>query len=316
MTRTVSALLSLDYENIFDAGAADDHGPELISTLAAEDDDRLDLPNTPEELNDVLGNQSPPSVIGREEREGPGDDPVELDGPGDDPEELEGADTSSHRQQRPGIPRKTFHPYLDGRRFLPARVLLAHDLTATARPCNADGDFLPEGAPPIPVSKPSWSKFHDKNGFLLAEHLYAKYRSSGRLTDELLSIMLAKHEDAAPFKDHKELYEAIDAIAVGEAPWIDWEYDDAAGEEISADSPSWKRKKHLVRYRDPLKVVKNMLQNESFDGEFDYVPFSEINKKGNRNYHDLMSAQWAWEEAVRLEPCFRRIGVSDVWCKE
>lgn len=127
--------------------------------------------------------------------------------------------------------------------------------------------------------------------------------SSKSSTDELLSIvagMLAKHGEAAPFTNHKGLYSAIDSVTAGKAPWTAWVYDGAAGEEVTRDSPSWKKRRYRVYYRDPSAVIKNMLADESFEGEFDYVPFAEFNKKSRREYHDLMSAQWAWDEAVRL----------------
>ena len=52
-------------------------------------------------------------------------------------------------------------------------------------------------------------------------------------------------------------------------------------------------------FRDPKKVVCNMLANPDFAKEIDLVPYREYDSEVNkRHWCDFMSADWAWKQAV------------------
>lgn len=54
----------------------------------------------------------------------------------------------------------------------------------------------------------------------------------------------------------------------------------------------------VIWYRDPLDVLRSMIANPDFAEEFDYTPYHEyIN--GVHQFHDFMSGDWAWKQAVR-----------------
>jgi hypothetical protein len=53
-----------------------------------------------------------------------------------------------------------------------------------------------------------------------------------------------------------------------------------------------------VWFRDPRSLVRNLLSNPGFDKEFDYAPFQEYDHKGNHQFQDFMSGDWAWKQAV------------------
>jgi hypothetical protein len=55
-----------------------------------------------------------------------------------------------------------------------------------------------------------------------------------------------------------------------------------------------------VWYRDPRTIVKNLLSNPDFDGEFDYSPVQEYDAEDNHRFHDFMTGNWAWKQAVCL----------------
>ncbi|EMD30431.1 hypothetical protein CERSUDRAFT_27999, partial [Gelatoporia subvermispora B] len=61
----------------------------------------------------------------------------------------------------------------------------------------------------------------------------------------------------------------------------------------------WKSATYEVIYRDPREVVKEIIANPSFDGEFDYTPKREHlpNNAGLRR-KDFMSGDWAWDQAT------------------
>ncbi|TDL13740.1 hypothetical protein BD410DRAFT_817270 [Rickenella mellea] len=54
---------------------------------------------------------------------------------------------------------------------------------------------------------------------------------------------------------------------------------------------------HVVWFRDPHNVIKNMLSNPDFHLEFDYAPFREEDANGQRRWGNFMSGDWAWNQA-------------------
>ncbi len=110
---------------------------------------------------------------------------------------------------------------------------------------------------------------------------------------ETWALDMAKHGDLGPFKSYEEMYNAIDATRLGDAPWKCWSstYD---GEKDSA----WKSTNYEVWYRDPDVVLRNMLDNPDFDGQFDYTPYIRRDKTGQRMLSDFMTGNFAWNHAV------------------
>lgn len=116
---------------------------------------------------------------------------------------------------------------------------------------------------------------------------------------DLWTASLLKHHDVGPFKNHDELYKTIDDIPLGDVPWQSFtmEY---GGERPEGQAPSWMDAEYEVWFRDPHEVIRNMLANPDFNGEFDYGPVKEYYANGKRRFKNLMSGTWAWEQAVRL----------------
>ena len=50
-------------------------------------------------------------------------------------------------------------------------------------------------------------------------------------------------------------------------------------------------------YRDPRKVVHNILSNPDFNTTLDYTPYREF-RDGKRQYCNFMSGDWAWNQCV------------------
>ena len=53
-----------------------------------------------------------------------------------------------------------------------------------------------------------------------------------------------------------------------------------------------------IWFRDPRTLIHNILSNPGFNGGFDFTPYQEYDSNGIRRYHDLMSANWAWRQAL------------------
>ena len=71
-------------------------------------------------------------------------------------------------------------------------------------------------SPSVDADPTDWGAFKSKEGFEITELIYSRARMSQNNIDNLLKIWSSEQ---VPFSNHKELYAAIDSIAVGEVPW-------------------------------------------------------------------------------------------------
>ncbi|KAJ6463659.1 hypothetical protein DFH09DRAFT_1267437 [Mycena vulgaris] len=170
-------------------------------------------------------------------------------------------------------PKKNYHPFLN------------------ARPCDKDGAFLPDGAPPSPrtaSAKDDWVPYDDQ------------VQMSSKNIDQLLemwALSMMKHDDLGPFHDYKDLYETIDTTTVGDAPWKCLQTEPF---NPAPDAPAWARQRYEVWYRDPDVVIANMLDNPDLDGAFDTTPYVHLDADGKRHWSDFMSANFAWRHCDRI----------------
>ncbi|KAF8632086.1 hypothetical protein AX17_004928 [Amanita inopinata Kibby_2008] len=168
--------------------------------------------------------------------------------------------------------------------------------------CDAHGQCLPENTPPPPETRSpdDWAPFNGRAQFELADFLYRRDQMSAGHIDTLLRILAAANGSQAPFADHRELYDKIDSIEVGEAPWdrLELQY---AGELPQTNVPPWMTTRYEVWYRDPCLLVKNILSNPDFRDGIDYAPYRVNDCHGDRIYHNFMSGDWAWNKAECLK---------------
>lgn len=169
-------------------------------------------------------------------------------------------------------------------------------------PCDNIGTPLPPNAPPPPRSAApdgDWSPFEDEVQFGTADFLFRRVEMSKDNIDyllELWGLSLMKHGDLGPYDNYQQLYAAIDAVKVGDAPWKCFK----TGGEVRADgtSPDWARQEYEIWYRDPDVVIRNMLDNPDFNGEFDTAPYVELDRDGKRRWSDFMSGNFSWKRCV------------------
>ena len=113
--------------------------------------------------------------------------------------------------------------------------------------------------------------------------------------DELMDIWATSNDDdLSLFSSHEHMYATIDEIKHGVALWKSVSY---AG-HLGPDPLSWQLQDYQVWHCDPDIVTTNMLDNPDFDGEFDYAPYVEVDKSGQRCWNELMSGNFAWRHAV------------------
>ncbi|KAI0360029.1 hypothetical protein OH77DRAFT_1586687 [Trametes cingulata] len=170
------------------------------------------------------------------------------------------------------------------------------------RPCDEEGNYLAEGTPPPPrphAAFGDWSPFDNRIEFELAEFLFKREQMSARSISVLMSLWAAdviRLGGRPPFADYAELYATIDAITLGDVPWrcLKAGY---RGPRPTSDVPSWMDETYEIWYRDPRQIALRMLGNPDFDGEFDYAPYREFTRHGDRRYCNFMSGNWAWLQA-------------------
>ncbi|KAF7319658.1 C2H2-type domain-containing protein [Mycena chlorophos] len=235
--------------------------------------------------NRVSSPSAPPSPVQSDDGFMRDDPPMsDMPSPGPNAGSRESPDPSEHghRERLPKGYNRVYHPFLN------------------ARPCDEDGNYLPEGAEPAPRRETpdhEWAPYEDEVAFRVADLLFRKAQMSGTNITELLELWAldkAKHDDFGPFENAQHLYETIDDTKLGDAPWKCLVTEPLADGD---DAPEWARRSYEVWYRDPAVVIENMLDNPDFNGLFDPVPYVETDNKDKRRWSDFMSANFPWRHA-------------------
>ena len=171
-------------------------------------------------------------------------------------------------------------------------------------PCDVNGEFLPEGAPPPPwdhLLPADFSPFENRTAFELADLLFRREQMSAGNINDLLQIWASTLPDQdPPFNGKQDMYDTIDRITEGDAPWQTFNVS-FNGEIPEGDTTPWKHAKYNVWFRDPRIVLHNQLRNTDFANELDLAPKEVRDENSKRQYEDFMSADWAWRQAVRVQ---------------
>ena len=135
----------------------------------------------------------------------------------------------------------------------------------------------------------------------MADFLYRQEEMSARNINILLDLWalnMAKHDYVGPFSSCEYMYSVIDNIKHGDVLWKSFTTSYAG--KLVPNAPSWQLQDYEVWFRDPDVVVRNMLDNPDFHGHFDYVPYVDLDKAGNRRWNEFMSGNFSWRHAVTL----------------
>jgi hypothetical protein len=176
--------------------------------------------------------------------------------------------------------------------------------TTTAWPCQEDGTFLLE--PPVPLTLGEndlpfhdWTPFKDHLAFDWAHYHYVSLQSSAAKIAEGSNLWAFKHGSltGAPWKTAKDMYKTIDVVQTGSLPFKTHCFFFYKGPKLSTP-PCWMEQAYKLNARDVLAVIHDQLAMSAFKDQFDYLPFKEFNNQGERIWSNLMSAQWAFKQAV------------------
>jgi len=107
-----------------------------------------------------------------------------------------------------------------------------------------------------------------------------------------------RHQGGAPlFQNHRDLYDTIDSTPLGDTPWRVSPFV-LMGIDLKGQVSSWMD----TDYNFWFVIHTNLFITSSqprFQGWFwDYAPYQEHDINGSCCYHNLMSANWAWWQAV------------------
>ncbi len=72
------------------------------------------------------------------------------------------------------------------------------------------------------------------------------------------------------------------------------------GELPEVSAPEWMTSQYEVWFRDPHLLIKDIVANPDYKDYVDYVPTQEFSTRGDRQYHNFMSGDWVWEQAVHI----------------
>lgn len=180
------------------------------------------------------------------------------------------------------------------------------------QPCDATGvDLLAGAPPPLPNADDDepFAPFDSQAEFELADLLYRRVQMSKASTDDLMQIWAAYNKTyfddnnlRAPFNSADDILATIDAIPFGECAWeaVSFQYDPGDNIALPDDAPTWQKKPFDVWYRDPLILMEQQLANVDFKGGIDYAAKKVRSQKNQkRQFCDLLSGNWAWEQSVR-----------------
>ncbi|KAF8149101.1 hypothetical protein B0H34DRAFT_791595 [Crassisporium funariophilum] len=175
-----------------------------------------------------------------------------------------------------------------------------------ALPCNINGTFLPPSTQPPPCAAPNvtenkcWHPFEDRLAFDWAYYHFVELQSSACKIGKGLDLWLAERLKAGndtplPWSKADDMYETIDSIQEGDAPFITVElnYNGPLGDR----PPKWVTQSYELCLRDSRRLLHNQLATTDFNNQFNPKPYRQFDSKGDRIWSNLMSGDWVWNEA-------------------
>ncbi|KAF9545513.1 hypothetical protein CPC08DRAFT_730082 [Agrocybe pediades] len=175
-----------------------------------------------------------------------------------------------------------------------------------ALPCDANGSFLPQFTCPPPFHAPDkiegndYHPFKDRLAFDWAHYHFVELQSSERKINKGLDLWLAAqlkagNDSALPWSSVQEMYTTIDKIQAGDAPFetVQFKYTGV----LPPNPPSWMTATYELCTRNSRKLLHNQLATSDFASDFSTRPYRQFNYEDDRVWSNLMSGDWAWNQA-------------------
>ncbi|KAH9994306.1 hypothetical protein BJV74DRAFT_877659 [Russula compacta] len=173
-------------------------------------------------------------------------------------------------------------------------------------PCNLNANFLPPHTLPPPhvpaggASLNPWHPFGSRTEFDFAHYHFVEVQSSeGNINKALnmwaTTVMEFGHD--APWKNATQLYQTIDNIQHGDAPWKLYRVR-YKGPLPAGTPPKWMTESYDLCMRDSRQVFHHQLATSDFADKIDITPYRQFDSEGSkRSWSNLMSVDWAWKQA-------------------
>lgn len=230
-------------------------------------------------------------------------------GPHDDDQVNSNSQDLDEPLQLSGVPEKgentVIHPYINGTELVRfSSDLLTHSCS-TGRPCDPSGNFLPDGAPPLPwddAAPEDFTPYTSRESYELADLLFRRNQMPEDQINDLLQIWARTlpPDCDPPFISAQDMYTTIDAMTLSSIPWKLFSVSfKRVAEEPEENNPPWKLKSYDVWFRGPHQILKIQLARRDFAAEMDFSPKKITDKETNvRRYQNFMSGEWAWDQAA------------------
>jgi len=147
----------------------------------------------------------------------------------------------------------------------------------------------------------TYHPFEDRLAFNWGYYHFTELQSSEREINKGLDLWLAAslkagNDTPLPWSSAEEMYRTIDAIQEGDAPFetICFKY---AG-PIRPNPPAWMTETYELCTRNSRTLLHHQLVMTDFTSTFTPKPYHQFNHTGDRVWSNLMSGDWAWNEAV------------------
>jgi hypothetical protein len=147
----------------------------------------------------------------------------------------------------------------------------------------------------------SWNPFISRIEFDFAHYHFVEAQSLAGLINKALDLWAAtvvEFGGAAPWKNSKELYATIDAIKRSESPWKTYTVRYQGPRPLGA-LPKWMTQTYELCTRDSRQVIHHQLKTTEFKDKINLSPYRQFDSNHQRTWSNLMSADWAWTQAVR-----------------
>ena len=163
-----------------------------------------------------------------------------------------------------------------------------------------------------------WHPFQDRLAFDWAHYHFIELQSSESKINRGLDLCMAATlkcggGSSPPWPSAQEMYSTINAIQEGNAPWktIKFKYNGPC----PPTPPKWMLETYELCTWDLRILLHQQLVTTNFSDKIDYVPYRQFNAKGDRTWSNLMSADWAWKQAVSIHCCvvFKIVGAEQAF---
>ncbi|KAJ6468111.1 hypothetical protein C8R47DRAFT_1302846 [Mycena vitilis] len=185
---------------------------------------------------------------------------------------------------------RTRHRNCQHKKFTAART--TQPMPTTAPPPFAQLNGQPPG---------SFAPFESRTDFDFAHFHFVELQSSAAEINTALDLWAAQvlqYGGAPPWRTAQDLYDAIDSIQHGDAPWKVYQIQ-YTGPRPPVP-PKWMSETYELCTRDSRTVLHQQLANSDFQDKIDYSPYRQYDADGKRVWSNLMSGDWAWKQADEI----------------